>query len=88
MVVEAEIEKLNRFQMFLRQEDRAVFEDMMNQCRLYASDAGCMASPVKAIPILMSIIFSQHKRIMQLEQRINAANYERIGTAYDSGCGL
>jgi hypothetical protein len=71
MVVEAEIEKLNRFQEFLRQEDRAVFEDMMNQCKLYASYASCMASPVRAIPLLTSIIFAQHKKIMQLEKRIN-----------------
>jgi hypothetical protein len=71
MVVEAEIQKLNRFQEFLRQEDRAVFEDMMNQCKLYASYASCMASPIRAIPILTSIIFAQHKKIMQLEKRIN-----------------
>ena len=49
--MEAEIAKLNRFQEFLRQEDRAVFEDMMNQCKLYASYASCMASPVRAIPL-------------------------------------
>ena len=71
MVVEAEIQKLNRFQEFLRKEDKAAFEDMMSQCKLYASYASCMASPVRAIPILTSIIFAQHKRIMQLEERIN-----------------
>ena len=71
MVVEAEIQKLNRFQQFLRQEDRAIFEDMMNQCKLYAPDASAMASPVKAIPLLTSIIFAQHKKIMQLEKRIS-----------------
>jgi len=70
MVVEAEIQKLNRFQEFLRQDDRAVFEDMMNQCKLYASYASGMASPVRAIPLLTSIIFAQHKKIMQLEERL------------------
>ena len=78
MVVEAEIEKLNRFQDFLRQEDRVVFQDMVNQCRLYASYASGMASPVRAIPILTSIIFAQHKKIMQLEERINRLSDNQV----------
>jgi hypothetical protein len=72
MVVEAELEKLKRFNQFLRAEDREIFDDLLNQCRLYASYGSTMASPVKAIPLLMSMIFGQHKRIMELEKRINS----------------
>lgn len=72
MVVEAELEKLKRFRQFLRSEDKEVFDDLLDQCRLYASFASTMASPVKEIPILLSIIFGQHKRLMELEKRINS----------------
>jgi hypothetical protein len=69
MVVEAELAKLNRFRAFLRSEDKLVFDDLMDQCRLYASFAGSMASPVKEVPLIMSMLFGQHKRLMELEKR-------------------
>jgi hypothetical protein len=37
MVVEGELEKLKRFRQFLRSEDKEIFDDLLNQCRLYAS---------------------------------------------------
>ena len=72
MVVEAELVKLKKFQDSLRTEDKAIFEDMLNQCRLYASAAGSMASPVKEIPLVMSILFAQHKKLAELEQQLKA----------------
>jgi hypothetical protein len=71
MVVEDELGKLQKFSDFLRAEDRKVFEDLLNQCRLYASFASTMASPVKAVPLLISMMFGQHKRLMELERRID-----------------
>jgi hypothetical protein len=70
MVVEAEIEKLKRFQEFLRQDDKAVFEDMLNQCKLLASAASVMASPIKQIPLIVSMLFAHHKKLIQLEKRL------------------
>jgi hypothetical protein len=70
IVVEGELERLARFRTFLRSEDKDVFDDLLNQCRLYASFAGSMASPVKEIPLLMSMLFGQHKRLMDLEKRM------------------
>jgi hypothetical protein len=29
-----------------------------------------MASPVKEIPLIMSMVFGQHKRLMDLEKRV------------------
>jgi hypothetical protein len=71
MIVEDELGKLQKFSDFLRSEDKLVFDDLMTQCRLYASHASTMASPVKAIPLLMSMIFGQHKRLLELEKRID-----------------
>ena len=71
MVVESELIKLKRFREFLRSEDKIIFDDLLNQCRLYASFAGTMASPVKEIPLLLSMMFGQHKRLMALEKRVD-----------------
>jgi len=71
MVAEMQLEKLKRFEMFLRAEDKIIFDDLLDQGRLYASFAGTMCSPVKEIPLLMSMIFGQHKRLMELERRVD-----------------
>ncbi len=68
--MEAELTKLSRFKQFLQAEDKIVFEDLLNQCKLYASYASTLASPVKEVPLLMSMLFAQHKRIMDLEKRL------------------
>ena len=71
MIVEAELPKLGKFREFLRSEDKEVFDDMLNECRLYASYAGSMASPVKEMLPIMAILFGQHKRLMELEKKIS-----------------
>ena len=75
MVVEDELGRLKRFRGFLRSEDKEVFDDLMNQCRLYASYASSMASPVKEVPLIMSMLFGQHKRLMELEKRLPIENH-------------
>ncbi len=70
MVVEEELSHIRRFKQFLRVEDKTVFEDLLNQCKLYASFASSMASPVKEVPLFMSMLFAQHKRITDLEKRL------------------
>ena len=71
MVMEDQLGQLKRFREFLRQEDKEVFDDLMDQCRLYASYAGAMTSPVREVPLFMSMLFGQHKRIMELEKKVN-----------------
>ncbi len=70
MVVEEELTHIRRFKEFLRAEDKIVFEDLLNQCKLYASFASSMASPIKEVPLFMSMLFAQHKRITDLEKRL------------------
>jgi hypothetical protein len=70
IVVDEELVRLARFNQFLRVEDRAVFDDLLSQCRLYASAAGVLASPVREVPLLLSMIFAQHKRLMELEKHV------------------
>ena len=71
MIMADEVKTLMRFREFLRSDDKLVFDDLMNQCKLYASHAGSMTSVVKEMPLIMSMLFGQHKRLMELEKRIN-----------------
>src|SRR5713101_6320825 len=70
MVVEAETERMKNFAEFLRSEDKIIFEDMMNQCKLYASYASSLASPVKEVPLLISILFAHHKMLWEHEKQL------------------
>ena len=71
IVVEQEIATMSKFKQFLRPEDRVVFDDLLGQCKLYAAEAGVLASPVKEMPLLLSMIFAQHKKVTELEKRLN-----------------
>jgi len=68
VVVERKIAELCRFKQFLRPEDRAVFDDLLTQCRLHAACGEVFASPVKETSLLFWMIFAQHKRLMELER--------------------
>ena len=70
MLIEEEMKRWERFKDALRAEDKEIFEDMLNQCRLYASAAGAMASPIKLEPMLLSILFAHHKALKELERRL------------------
>jgi hypothetical protein len=71
IVVEEKIAGLIRFKQFLRPEDRAVFDDLLSQCKLYAAGGEVFTSPVKEMSLLFWMIFAQHKRLVELERRLN-----------------
>ena len=71
MVAEAEVEKMKKFRDSLRLEDKIIFEDLLNQCKLYASAASSLASPVKEMPLIISILFAHHKKLTELEKRLD-----------------
>ncbi|HZY94578.1 MAG TPA: hypothetical protein VFE98_06920 [Candidatus Bathyarchaeia archaeon] len=70
MVVEAEIESLKTFQKSLRAEDREVFQDLLNQCKLYASGASALALPVREISLIISVLFVHYKMLLDLEKKL------------------
>ena len=71
MVANSELARLERFSYHLRKEDLEVFSDMMRQCQLYPFYASEMGSTVKEISLLMSIIWGQHKMILDLKRRLD-----------------
>jgi hypothetical protein len=70
IIVDQELAKLNKFKQFLRAEDQIVFDDLLNQCKLYASAAGVLASSVKEFPLLIAILFAHHKKLTELERKM------------------
>jgi hypothetical protein len=74
IIVEQKLAELSRFNQFLRPEDRAIFEDLLNQCKLYAPQAGVLASSVEEVPLLLSMVFAQHKRLTELEKRLDQSS--------------
>ena len=70
LVVNDEIERIGRFRQFLRVEDKEIFDDLLRQCKHYAPYASTMASVVKEVPLMFSMLFGQHKMIFELEKRL------------------
>ena len=71
MIVETEVERLKKFRDSLRLEDKLIFDDLLRQCKLYASAASSLASPVKEVPLIMSILFAHHKKLTEIEKRLD-----------------
>ena len=71
LVVNDELERIARFRDFLRPEDKEIFDDLLRQCKHYAPYASSMASVVKEVPLMFSMLFGQHKMIWALEKRLS-----------------
>lgn len=67
MVLENEIKKWEPFMRALRKEDREAFEEMMNECRRYASAAGAAVRPIITETMFMSILLSHQKSLKELK---------------------
>jgi hypothetical protein len=83
LVVNDEIDRISRFRSFLRVEDKEIFDDLLRQCKHYAPYASTMASVVKEVPLMFSMLFGQHKMIWELEKRV--AKLEAISTQGPEG---
>ena len=70
MIVEEELVKLKRFQSYLRVEDKLIFDDLIIQCKNYAPYASTMVYTIKEVPLLISMLFGQHKKIVTLEKKV------------------
>lgn len=79
MVLEAEIKKWGGFLKALRRKDREAFEDLMNECRRYASAAGAATRPIVAEAMFMSVLLSHHKSLREVHDAL-----EKIKSAQHS----
>ena len=72
LALEDEISKWNGFGRALRIEDKIAFDALIDACRGYASAGSNATQPILFEPMVMSILLSQQKKIIQLEKALDA----------------
>jgi hypothetical protein len=58
------------------QEDREIFQNMLNDCYKYAAAINAKGQPFPAEPLIMALLLSQHKMIDWLTRQIS--KYESL----------
>jgi hypothetical protein len=74
MLLEEELTRWKRFRDALRVDERPIFDDLMDECRRHASAAGAAALPAKTEGIFLSILFSHHKSLKELRDKVERIN--------------
>jgi len=71
MLLEEEFKRWKKFQDALRIDERETFEDLMDECRRYASAAGAATFPIKTEGMFLSVLFSHHKSLKELREKVD-----------------
>jgi len=79
IILEEELKRWERFRDFLRIDERAVFQDMMDECRRYASAAGAACIPSKSEAMFLTILFAHRKALKELKEKIDRISHEHYG---------
>jgi len=74
MMLEEELKRWEKFRDALRIDEREIFEDLMDECRRYASAAGAATFPVKTEGMFLSVLFSHHKSLKELRDKVEQLN--------------
>jgi len=79
MALEFEIDRWKGFSKALTGEgDREAFDELMGMCRNNAMASGNACNPIIFEPITMSILVAQHKRLWELEYKLNEVLWQEI----------
>ena len=74
IMLEEELKRWERFRDALRIDERAVFEDLIDECGRHASAASAACFPVKTEGMLLSILFTHHEVLKELKGKIVEVN--------------
>jgi len=74
IALEEELKRWKRFRDALRIDERTIFEDLMDECRRRASETGAAALPTKTEGMFLSLLFSHHKSLKELRDKIERIN--------------
>jgi hypothetical protein len=80
VVLEEEIRGWRGFRGALRIDERQVFDEMLDACRLHASAGSMSGRPVPLESMLISILLEQQKAIKRLREELELVK-KRIGEA-------
>jgi len=71
MALEFEIDTWKGFRKALiSDEDKQAFEEIMDLCRMFASESSNATKPIIFEPMAMSILLGHQKKIKKLERRL------------------
>jgi hypothetical protein len=70
-ILTKEIQSWKGFADSLPAEDRKTFIKILNDCYKYAKAINAKAQPFHSEPVIMALLFSQHKMIEWLEKQIS-----------------
>jgi hypothetical protein len=79
IALEGEINRWNGFARALRKDDLEAFEEMMDMCRGFASEAGNATNPILFEPMVISILLSLQIRINKLEYKLQDLIGQKTG---------
>ena len=77
VALEEEVKAWKGFQDALRTPDREIFENMLDQCRLYASAGGMAVRPKIIEAMFMTVLFAHHKMLKELSSIIRQIREEK-----------
>jgi hypothetical protein len=69
-ILTKEIESWQGFAERLSEEDRTTFTKMLNNCYKYSKAINAKGKPFPTEPVIMALLFSQHKLIPWLEKQV------------------
>jgi hypothetical protein len=73
MAIEDEIHRWKGFREGLHSnEEKQAFDEVMDMCRMFASEASNTCNPLLFEPMTMSILLGQQKRMRILQRKIDA----------------
>jgi hypothetical protein len=78
MALDRELQRWSGFARALRKDDKAVFDQLMDICRNYASAGSNATRPILFEPMVMSILLHQQKKLNRLEKMLNAARNKSV----------
>jgi hypothetical protein len=78
IALEEEISRWSGFTRALRKDDREAFDELRGMCRNNAMASGNACNPIIFEPITMSILVAQHKRLWELEYKLNEVLWQEI----------
>ena len=78
IALEGEINRWSGFARALRKPDREAFDELMDMCRICASESSCATNPISFKPMVMSIILAQQKKLRELEYKLNKVLWQKM----------
>ena len=82
-VLEDEIADWKGFRKALpSDEDREAFDELMDMCRVYASESSYATKPIVFEPMVMSILLGQQVRIQKLERQLKETSKKSGDTTH------